>query len=1147
MKAICIQSKMSYTIILILFLGGFSFLGWKNVVAQESLLILSDDLLTALEPGGPTLFDRILVEQNVAWADFRQEDHSEMRSAGVIFHETAAGPEWGTGINPAVILVTYGVERNWELPANGDLVSEVENIRAALFQYTSEWVHGQVDQNQYPVANGATYVLYHYFNGDLSKLQDWQSNFTAIFGVSPTQTTDKVSTFTATSSNVVAPFLQRPFDQLAYPFRHITSFFDHHYPIYTFESDRTDMFRFDGYSFTGIPSPDNCGYGGDTGSGNYCYSGHPAYDYAISDISVKAAAAGYIVECFSDYGALWIEHENGLITSYLHMDPLYIPNGILCSDVSAERPYVEQGQIIGNASNKSPNPIGDHLHFGVGYEANIGERQNIDPFGWWGDVPDPWESYDGTLFDGLKSYWLWLGDEAGDGYLTVDNMETQAQLFNPPSSGSDWNHLNAGYQNDSWWSYLTHYATLPPDPSSKTSSIYWGVWGVNIEQPGIYEVQAYWPADPNPAADPVPTKKATYSLYYHDTQGNIQSVTLYADQSRDAGQFTTLCAVPYENDPNGCPQYPEIQFGSGTSVLILRDSTTDTIQSGKYMVFFDAVRWQDVTPSMPTPTLPATNTPLPTSTPNPIYQGAIPSQNNGGPAIVTISNLIPGMQYRIVVSGVVNYSSSILGDAQWNNYQNPYGCFCRYGPAIRFNEVALAAQNGQTVYDPNHTYTFLWLADSTQLQMYVGDSYYADNSGSFSYQIFENAFLGTPTSIPTSSGPTLTFTPQPTPASSCPWEPWFYCSGSSGQSNSQQFKWMSLVSSNLVSSIEEITLDVQLFYRVRDELLSLTPQGNAYIDLYYEHGPEIGDLVLANPALYQEGLILLQDWEPKLRALLDGQGNTVFISQQEVDAVNSFLLNLESGASLELQTVIQHERLDLNMQTLVGLTMSHAWAEINAGGTPTPTTTFTPTPTFTPTATATKTATPASVFPSTGILDNFNRANGAIGSNWSGNTAGYNISSNKLLVKSRNANLDIYWNNAYFGPNQEVYFTFSSISATATDQDLILKSQSTSGWGYGFIEIWYDAVGNRVQVWTFDQAQSWVQHGADIPVTFVNGDQFGARARADGTVEVYRNGVLLGTRNVATWPHYASGGYLGIWFGNAKDVLIDNFGGGNVP
>jgi hypothetical protein len=185
-------------------------------------------------------------------------------------------------------------------------------------------------------------------------------------------------------------------------------------------------------------------------------------------------------------------------------------------------------------------------------------------------------------------------------------------------------------------------------------------------------------------------------------------------------------------------------------------------------------------------------------------------------------------------------------------------------------------------------------------------------------------------------------------------------------------------------------------------------------------------------------------------------------------------------------------------------------------------------------------------FPLTPILDDFNRTDGAIGNNWSGNTSGYNISSNQLLVKSKNANLDIYWNNASFGPDQEVYFTFSSVSSTALDQDLLLKAQDTSSWG-AMIDVQYDAAGQRVIVWTFAQGQSWVQYGADIPVTFVSGDQFGARALADGTVEVYRNGVLIATRDITSWPYYASGGYLGLWFGDAKNVLIDDFGGGNIP
>jgi len=81
---------------------------------------------------------------------------------------------------------------------------------------------------------------------------------------------------------------------------------------------------------------------------------------------------------------------------------------------------------------------------------------------------------------------------------------------------------------------------------------------------------------------------------------------------------------------------------------------------------------------------------------------------------------------------------------------------------------------------------------------------------------------------------------------------------------------------------------------------------------------------------------------------------------------------------------------------------------------------------------------------------------------------------------------------------------------------------------------------------TYTASTSWVQHGTDIPVTFVNGDQFGARAKADGDVQVYQNGNLLAVRSVTAWSYYSAGGYIGVGFANVTGVLIDNFGGGNV-
>jgi PKD repeat protein/lysophospholipase L1-like esterase/Mg-chelatase subunit ChlD len=185
-------------------------------------------------------------------------------------------------------------------------------------------------------------------------------------------------------------------------------------------------------------------------------------------------------------------------------------------------------------------------------------------------------------------------------------------------------------------------------------------------------------------------------------------------------------------------------------------------------------------------------------------------------------------------------------------------------------------------------------------------------------------------------------------------------------------------------------------------------------------------------------------------------------------------------------------------------------------------------------------------FPSTPVLDNFNRANGGIGSNWSGNKPKYNINSNQLKVISNDSNSDIYWNAASFGADQEAYVTFAGVSATATEQNLLLKSQSTTTWGDGVLEVLYDAPNQRVQVWTWEWPAGWVQHGADIPVTFSNGDQFGARAYADGTVEVYKNGTILATHDITSWSYYDQGGYIGLWFIDAQDAVLDDFGGGTI-
>jgi len=215
-----------------------------------------------------------------------------------------------------------------------------------------------------------------------------------------------------------------------------------------------------------------------------------------------------------------------------------------------------------------------------------------------------------------------------------------------------------------------------------------------------------------------------------------------------------------------------------------------------------------------------------------------------------------------------------------------------------------------------------------------------------------------------------------------------------------------------------------------------------------------------------------------------------------------------------------------------------------ATGTPTGTSTVSQ-PTNTPAPTATTTGVPGTGFPATGIIDDFNRADGLLGANWSGRTTGYTLATNQLRITG-SGEQDIYWNNTSFGADQEVYVTLNTINPSGSEIGLVLKAQSSSGNEPGLIDILYNPSLQQVQIWTFQIPQGWIQRGVPLPVTFVNGDQFGARAKANGQVEVYRNGGLLGSQDLTAWPHYANGGYIGLFMYNASNPVLDNFGGGTM-
>lgn len=215
----------------------------------------------------------------------------------------------------------------------------------------------------------------------------------------------------------------------------------------------------------------------------------------------------------------------------------------------------------------------------------------------------------------------------------------------------------------------------------------------------------------------------------------------------------------------------------------------------------------------------------------------------------------------------------------------------------------------------------------------------------------------------------------------------------------------------------------------------------------------------------------------------------------------------------------------------------------------TPTRTFTPISTSTAIFTSTSTAfqTPTTVasggFPQSTALDTFNRANGNLGANWFSSTGGYAIASNRMDVGSGG---EVFWGATQFGAEQEAFARFLTIGPSGSDNALLLKSQSRTTHTGGVIAVTYRPQFQAAQVLTYSNAQGWVQRGANIPVTLANGDQLGARARSNGSVEVYKNGILIGTRDASGWTYAANGGYVGVWFIGASNALADDFGGGNI-
>ena len=187
-------------------------------------------------------------------------------------------------------------------------------------------------------------------------------------------------------------------------------------------------------------------------------------------------------------------------------------------------------------------------------------------------------------------------------------------------------------------------------------------------------------------------------------------------------------------------------------------------------------------------------------------------------------------------------------------------------------------------------------------------------------------------------------------------------------------------------------------------------------------------------------------------------------------------------------------------------------------------------------------------FPTTGILDNFNRDNEGppLSANWtSTGVGGLKVISNVAAGNTSGDNVEAY-TAASYAANSEAYCTIATMVGSDEDIALFVRADLVNGNAY---EVSYTNDvddGHVIRFYRLD-AMDDIKLGADIVLGFTPeaGDKIGIKV-VGSVIEAWaKDGAaswtLIGSRTDAT---YSTGGYLGLKI-FATTARVEDFGGGS--
>ena len=173
----------------------------------------------------------------------------------------------------------------------------------------------------------------------------------------------------------------------------------------------------------------------------------------------------------------------------------------------------------------------------------------------------------------------------------------------------------------------------------------------------------------------------------------------------------------------------------------------------------------------------------------------------------------------------------------------------------------------------------------------------------------------------------------------------------------------------------------------------------------------------------------------------------------------------------------------------------------------------------------------------TTVSDSFDRANGALGSNWTtvSGTAAPQIVSDSLQVGTASAVNSAYWSASTFGNDQFAQASLPASSGTAYGPGIAVRLSSTKGYF-----LWYGNSPNTVSLWKMSSSTSWTTLKQSGPLTISPTDVWRIQA-VGSTISGYQNGNLV----VQATDTSIKSGSPGVWLYYSPNQ-ITNWSGGDV-